>query len=146
MPLAESLAPLFGRWVIAWFFLDQAYRHALGWNTTAVLLTMKNIPAPQIVLALALAGAVLGSLSLLLGLWTRDGAFLLFVVTIGLAVTLHDFWHLKAEVARNADYDIFARDMAIAGGLLVLIGTGCGRFGMDNARPRGHYGRRSGRR
>ena len=74
MPFLQSLASLLGRWVLAWFFLTEAYRHALEWNSTAVLLTMKGLPAPQIVLALAIAGAVLGSVSLILGLWTRVGA------------------------------------------------------------------------
>ena len=142
MPFLQSLASLLGRWVLAWFFLTEAYRHALEWNSTAVLLTMKGLPAPQIVLALAIAGAVLGSVSLILGLWTRVGALVLFAITIGLAVTLHDFWHLKTELARAADYDIFARDMAIAGGLLVLMGMGPGRFAMGHARPKARYGRR----
>ena len=34
---------------------------------------------------------------------------------------------------RDADFDIFARNIAIAGGLLMLIGMGSGRFGFDGA-------------
>jgi uncharacterized membrane protein YphA (DoxX/SURF4 family) len=33
---------------------------------------------------------------------------------------------------RSADYDIFARNIAIAGGLLILVGTGPGPFAVDN--------------
>jgi uncharacterized membrane protein YphA (DoxX/SURF4 family) len=39
---------------------------------------------------------------------------------------------VRAIAARAADYDIFARNVAIAGGLLLLIGMGSGRFGIDN--------------
>ena len=46
MSFGESIAPLFGRWVLAWFFLTQAYRHALDWNNTALLLAMKSVPTP----------------------------------------------------------------------------------------------------
>jgi len=37
----------------------------------------------------------------------------------------------RVAAARTADFDIFARNIAIAGGLLMLIGMGSGRFAMD---------------
>ena len=133
MSFGESIAPLFGRWVLAWFFLTQAYQAALDWNNTALLLAMKAVPTPPAILFLALIGTVMGSLSLLVGFRTRIGALVLFAITIGATVTLHDYWHLEVEVARDADFDIFARNIAIAGGLLMLIGMGSGRFGFDGA-------------
>jgi putative oxidoreductase len=148
MSIGESLAPLLGRWVLAWFFLTQAYRYALDWNNTAILLTMKNIPAPPIFLLIALVGLLLGSLSLVLGFCTRAGALALFAITIAASVTMHDYWHIRAAAARAADYDIFVRNIAIAGGLLMLIGMGSGRFGMDNAKGRSSAksGGKSGKR
>lgn len=137
MSLGESIAPLFGRWVLAWFFLTQAYNHALDWNSTTLLLAMKSVPAPPVMLLIALTGLVVGSLSLLIGFRTRIGALVLFTITIGGTVTLHDYWRLQAEVARSADFDIFARNVAIAGGLLMLIGLGSGRFGFDGAHAQG---------
>ena len=133
MSLGESIAPLFGRWVLAWFFLTQAYRHAFDWNTTAQLLAMNSVPAPPAVLLVTLIGLIMGSLSLLVGFRTRIGALVLFAITIGATVTLHDYWRLEVEVARDADFDIFARNIAIAGGLLMLIGLGSGKFGFDGA-------------
>jgi putative oxidoreductase len=133
MSFGESIAPFLGRLVLAWFFITQAYRYARDWNATALLLTMKDLPAPPFLMLVGLVCAAVGSMSLLLGLRTRIGALLLFAITLGVAVTLHDYWHIKAAVARNADFDIFARDIAIAGGLLVLTGLGAGKFAMDNA-------------
>jgi putative oxidoreductase len=137
MSFGESIAPLFGRWVLAWFFLTQAYQSALDWNNTALLLAMKAVPTPPAVLLLALIATVMGSLSLLVGFRTRIGAMVLFAITIAATVTFHDYWHLDVEVARDADFDIFARNIAIAGGLLMLIGMGSGRFGFDGARSGG---------
>ena len=137
MAFGQALAPLLGRWVMAWFFLTQAYHYAADWDNTAILLTMKNVPLPPVLLAIVLAAIVLGSLSLLVGFYTRAGAGLLFVIAVVTTVTLHDFWHIRAAAARSADYDIFARNVAIAGGLLILIGMGAGRFGIDNAKPMG---------
>ena len=132
MSFGESLAPFLGRLVLAWFFLTQAYHYALDWNDTAILLTMKNVPTPPVLLLTALTGIVLGSISLVLGFRTRAGALALFAITIAATVTMHDYWHLRAAAARSADFDIFARNMAIAGGLLILIGMGSGRFAMDD--------------
>jgi putative oxidoreductase len=148
MSIGESLAPLLGRWVMAWFFLTQAYRYALDWNNTAILLTMKNIPTPPIILLVVLVGLLLGSLSLVLGFCTRAGALALFAITIAASVTMHDYWHIRAAAARAADYDIFVRNIAIAGGLLMLIGMGSGRFGMDNAwaKPSAKQSGKSGKR
>jgi putative oxidoreductase len=131
MSFGESLAPFLGRLVLAWFFLTQAYHYALDWNDTAILLTMKNVPTPPVLLLTALTGIILGSISLLLGFRTRAGALALFAITIAATVTMHDYWHLRVAAARNADFDIFARNIAIAGGLLMLIGMGSGRFAID---------------
>jgi hypothetical protein len=44
---------------------------------------------------------------------------------------------------RSADYDIFARNIAIAGGLLILVGTGPGPFAVDNTGGGGGGARRN---
>src|ERR1017187_10145592 len=89
MPLIESLAPVFGRLVLAWFFLTEAYHYALDWNNIAVLLSMRNMPLPSVVLAAAVAGRVLGSVSLLLGFRTRVGALVLIAITVATTIALH---------------------------------------------------------
>ena len=40
-------------------------------------------------------------------------------------------WHLRAAAARSADFDIFARNIVIGGGLLMLMGMGSGRFAIS---------------
>jgi putative oxidoreductase len=143
MSFVESLVPLAGRLVLAWYFLSQAYRYALDWNNTAILISMRNIPLPPVLLAVAVAATVLASVSLLLGFRTRIGALVLLAITLALTVTLHNFWHIRAPIARNADYDLFARNVAIAGGLLIVVGLGSGPFAMDNLGPK--RGRRKSR-
>lgn len=132
MSFGESIAPFFGRLALAWFFIVQVLRYVRDWNDTALLLSMKAVPAAPLVMVLGVIAVVLGSVSLLLGYRTRIGALALFAVTLAAATTLHDYWHIKQALARDADFDIFARDVAIAGGLLMLIGMGAGGFAMDN--------------
>jgi putative oxidoreductase len=138
----ESIAPLFGRLVLSWFYFTQAYRYTRDWNDTTQFLMLKNLPAAPVFLFISLMGIVLGGLSLLLGFRTRIGALTLFTITVAATIIMHDYWTLQTAAARTADYDIFARNIAIAGGLLVLIGMGGGRFGMDNVggKPPGRGG------
>jgi putative oxidoreductase len=139
MSFGESIAPLLGRLVLAWFYLIQAYRYASDWTGTAQLLSFKGLAAAPVFLSIGLIGITLGSISLILGYRTRVGALTLFVITVWATITMHDYWNLTTPEARIADYDIFARNIAIAGGLLALIGMGGGAFGMDNAED-GHKG------
>jgi putative oxidoreductase len=82
---------------------------------------------------LALLAMLLGSLSLVVGYHTRHGAMLLFGLTVIASVLTHAYWTLTDPVTRAADYEIFIRNVAIAGGLLLLVGMGPGPFAFDNA-------------
>jgi putative oxidoreductase len=132
MSLSEQISPLIGRWVLAWFFLSEAFAMAGHWDATLLGMAAKEIPAPPLLLALALMVMFLGALALLLGYHTRHGAMLLFAFTMIVTVLMHDFWKIDNPVDRAADYDIFARNIAIAGGLLLLVGMGPGKFAIDN--------------
>lgn len=126
------MSPLIGRWVLAWYFLSQGWALANGWDHTIHGMIDKGLPVAPLVLALALIVILLGSLSLILGYQTRYGAMLLFAFVILTSVAMHDFWLMRPGAAQQAEYEIFARNMAIAGGLLLLVGMGSGRFALDN--------------
>jgi putative oxidoreductase len=132
MSRGESISALMGRWIIAWLFLALTYRYASDWNDTTILLAMKGVPSAPLALLAGLIMNVLGSTSLLLGFHTRTGALALFVVTIASTMTVYDYWNLSEPIAREADFDLFARNIGIAGGLLLLIGMGPGKFAFDN--------------
>ena len=132
MSFAERISPLIGRLVLAWFFLSAVWERSSAWETTIELMAMQHVPAPPPLLALALLVMVAGALSLVLGYHTRHGAMLLFGFTIVVTLLMHDFWRIHDAVERAADYRAFASNLAIAGGLLFLVGMGPGPFAFDN--------------
>lgn len=135
MSVSEYLSPLVGRLVLVWFFLSQALHYGGEWSATTSLMTFSGIPAAPFVLLVALMLLILGSLSLLFGYHTRHGAMLLFGVTIVATVLMHDFWHIRDNAAaHHADFELFARNIAIAGGLLLLVGLGPGPLALDNSK------------
>jgi putative oxidoreductase len=132
MSFSERISPFFGRLALAWFFLSEVYARASDWSGNVALLSMLDIPAPPLMLALALIVMILGGLSLLLGFHARHGAIVLFGFTVVVTVLMHDYWHIREAGARAEDYEIFARNVAIAGGLLMVVGVGAGPFAVDN--------------
>ncbi|HEY0107186.1 MAG TPA: DoxX family protein [Rhizomicrobium sp.] len=137
MSFSEYISPLVGRLILAWFFLSSALGYSAQWDATIQLMALKGIPAPPLLLALALIAMALGGLSLVFGFQTRHGAVLLFGFTIVASVAMHNFWTIANPIDRAADYDIFARNMAIAGALLLLVGMGPGPVGFDSLKPKG---------
>jgi len=132
MSFSEYISPLIGRFALAWFFLSEVYTRAGAWEANVSLMALKQVPAPQLLFALAILVMILGGLSLVLGFHVRPGAMLLFGFTVISSVMMHDYWHLKDAAVRAADYEIFARNVAISGGLLLIIGLGAGPFALDN--------------
>lgn len=134
MSISELLSPLVGRMVFGWFFLSQVALYGGDWEGTITLMTFRGIPGAAFILALTLLLLVMGSLSLIFGFHARYGALILFTVTILAAVMMHDYWRIADPAARAADFELFACNAAIAGGLLMLVGLGAGPLAVDNAK------------
>ena len=132
MSFAETISPFFGRCAFVWFYLTSAMDILQNWSTIAADLAAKHVPLPPLVLLVVLLLIVMGSISLLFGYHTRHAAIILFGMTMIATVTMHDFWHFPETAGRAQQFAIFARDFAICGGLLLLVGLGPGPFAVDN--------------
>jgi len=106
---------------------------ASAWDSNIQLMSFAHVPAAPLVLAIATIVMGLGGLALLLGYHARHGAMLLFGLIVVATFFMHDYWSLKNVAERASEYDVFARNVAIAGGLLMVIGLGAGPFALDNA-------------
>jgi len=131
MSISETISPFLGRLILAWFFLSEAWWRIVDWEGTVTLMHMKHIGNAEPLLALTVMLMALGGISLLLGYYARTGALVLFALTLIMSVMIHDYWKIANGVDRDADYDLFIRNMAIAGGLLFLVGMGPGPFAID---------------
>ena len=141
MSFSEAISPFFGRCAFVWFYMTTAMHIMANFHHTSAILAAKHVPLAPIVVLVALILIFMGSISLLLGWQTRHGAVTLFGLTIVAAVTLHDFWRISDADLRAGEFAIFARDMAICGGLLLMVGMGPGPFAIDN-RGKGGGGKR----
>jgi putative oxidoreductase len=132
MSFSETISPLLGRWALSWFYGIAAMDILNHWSSILVQLNAKHLPLPPLLLVVALVMIVMGVVSLLFGYHTRYGAVILFGLTIATAFAMHDFWHFTNSLTRAVEFEIFTRDVAISGGLLIMIGLGGGPFAIDN--------------
>ena len=122
-----DLGLLIGRVLIALVFLMTVWTG----GPAAAYLKSLSYPAPDFMSVLAHVVEWIVVLSLVLGIGARYGALLGLVFVVIAFATAHRYWEFP-EAAQNLQYTLLSKDLAIAGGLLVLFVTGAGRFSIDN--------------
>ncbi len=70
------------------------------------------------------------SITIILGLGTRYGALLGLAFVIVATVTAHRYWGYP-QAAQLVQYMFLTKNLAAAGGLIVLFVTGAGSFSVD---------------
>jgi len=73
------------------------------------------------------------SLALLAGFGTRFAASVLAVFTLAASVFFHAYWAAPADQAYVAQL-LFFKNIAVTGGLLMLVAHGAGRWSLDARR------------
>jgi putative oxidoreductase len=132
MSFSETISPFFGRCAFVLFFGKSAMDILGNWHSIATDMAAKHVPIPPLVLLVVLLLIAMGSISLLFGYHTRHAALMLFGLTMVAAVAMHDFWHFPQGHERADQFQMFVRDFAISGGLLLMVGLGPGPFAVDN--------------
>jgi putative oxidoreductase len=117
---------LVGRVLIAAVFLLTAW---FG-SPNAGYLTSLGYPNPSLMSTLAVAVEYVIIVSLVLGIATRYGALLGLLFVIVATVTAHRYWQYP-QPQQGVQYIFLTKNLAIAGGLLVLFVTGAGRISID---------------
>ena len=134
MSFGEAIAPLVGRCMLAGFFLLAALQKIQNWNDTTFYMAQHGIGAIPILLALSIVVEAGAGFALVLGFRTRPMTLILFLYVLVVSFLLHDFWAITDPDLVRAETQLFAKNMAIAGGLLVLFGNGAGRWSYDSWR------------
>ncbi len=124
----KDIVDLIGRILIAAIFLFEAYDTLAHWASTKETLTAYSILWRQDLL-IGLAGFVLllGGILLLIGYRVGFGAILLMAYWVPVTFIIYSFWDDPIEL-RRVNSISFMRNMAIVGGLCMLISHGSGKY------------------
>ena len=114
---------LLGRVLLAAIFLHEAWGEANGYPAALAYMAAYGVPGELLPLAIAVE---LGcGLLVLFGLWTRAAALLLAGFCIAAAVLFHTKLGDRNQLLH------FEKDLAIAGGFLMLALYGAGPWSID---------------
>ena len=126
----KDITDLIGRLFLSFIFLFEAYDSIKYFHTVQETMTNYGITWKQ---DLLLSGAImlllLGGTLLLLGYRSSFGAVLLLVYWIPVTFIAHSFWNAPNEIYREESMQ-FMKNLAIIGGLLIVLVNGSGRYSM----------------
>ncbi len=128
-PLA-SFAALAGRILLAVIFLVSGFGKITGYAGTEALMASKGLPMPAILLPLTILTELGGAILLVLGLKARWAALWLFLFLIPTTLVFHAFWGIDPKLAQMQQIH-FLKNVAIMGGMLMVVALGPGRYSMD---------------
>lgn len=133
MNAMQNPLTLVGRIMLAVLFLPAGLSKIGGFAGTAGYIASKGLPLPEVGAAIAIAVEVLGGLALILGFGTRWAALILAIFTVVAGVIFHNFWALPAD-QQMVQQIMFMKNIAVAGGLLLLAAWGPGTISVDAKR------------
>lgn len=132
MEFIRDIFSLIGRVCISSMFLLTCYEQFKHWGATVAYMKSKNVPQLNIILPVAMGMRVLGALMVLFGWHPHLGALMLLAITILSALYLHPFWKSHSS-ERLLDKALFMKELAIIGGLFMILALGAGHFGISTA-------------
>ena len=124
MNLIQTLAGPLGRVLLALIFVTSGFGKIASYAGTAGYMEAMGVPA--MLLPLVIITEIVGGLALILGWHTRLAALALAGFTVIAALLFH------ADFADQMQSIMFMKNIAIAGGLLVLVAQGAGAYALDN--------------
>jgi putative oxidoreductase len=92
--------------------------------------TTAGVPAPKIAVPLAGLLAVVGGLSVALGVYAQVGGLLLVAFLVPVTLALHRFWGLPDPGMAAMQRVQFEKNLALVGGALLVAALGSGPFSL----------------
>lgn len=122
-PALGDAAKLVGRILLALMFVLGGWSKINGYAGTQGYMASAGVPG--ILLPLVIIVELIGGLMIVVGYKTRLAALALFAFTIAASVLFHMNWAAPMQQL------LFMKNLAVAGGFLVLFAAGAGAYSVD---------------
>jgi putative oxidoreductase len=126
----RNLLVLVARIALAALFIREGYSKIVGFDATVAYIARGNLPLPQLAALVAIVVELIGGVAIALGFKARWAALALAVFALSTALLFHDYWALPAE-RQIAQAISFWKDIAIMGGMLMVVAFGPGTWSVD---------------
>jgi putative oxidoreductase len=120
--------PLVGRILFALIFVTAFPRHfsAEGIAHAAEL----GVPFANVLVPISGVLALAGGLSVATGFYAKWGAWALVLFLVPVTLGMHQFWNLSDAGQRHIQLSMFAKNVSMLGGALILACYGSGPFSL----------------
>ncbi len=133
----QGVLAVLGRTLLSAIFLLSALGNKIpNYRAVAEVMGGEGVPAPQVLLAGAIAFLIVGGLSLILGFHARIGATLLLIFLVLATYYFHDFWTVADPKAQQEQSIQFFKNLALMGAMILVIANGVGPWSLDARRAR----------
>lgn len=112
---------LVGRIIFGSFWLMSAFNHFKNLNYMSEYAKARGTPSPKLAVGGTGVILLLGSLSVLLGVYPVIGIVLLIIFLLGVSFQMHTFWKVDDAQMKQIDTINFMKNMALVGALLMLL-------------------------
>ncbi|MEE8484894.1 MAG: DoxX family protein [Nitrospinota bacterium] len=124
----EKYTPLIGRILLSTIFIMSGAGKIFDWSGTAGYMAAYGMPAIPLFLIGAIVLEIGGGLSVLLGFKAKLGAIALLIFIIPVTLIFHNFLPIADPMAQKLQMIMFLKNLAIMGGLLLVVSFGSGHF------------------
>jgi putative oxidoreductase len=122
--------PFIGRLMLAALFLPAGIAKLTGFAGTVGYISSVGLPLATLGAIVALVVEIGAGLALVAGYRTRAAAAVLAVFTLFASVFFHAYWAAPADQVMIAEL-LFFKNIAVIGGLLLLVAYGAGAWSLD---------------
>jgi len=114
---------LLGRLAFGGFFIYNGINHLKQRKFMAQYAQSKNVPAPEAAVAGTGVLMIAGGASIILGIKPAFGAAAIVAFLAGVSPVMHNFWKTEDPNQRMNDMVHFAKNMALLGAAVALMGV-----------------------
>lgn len=126
----RSATALFGRVLLAAIFITSGFTKLADPAAAVGYMSSAGVPNADVLVYVAGAAELLGGLALAVGFLARLAPLGLFATLVAINFYFHDFWNMEGADAQMQMVQ-FMKNLAIMGGLLMLVAHGPGRWSLD---------------
>ncbi len=124
----KDIADLIGRILIAVVFLYEAFDSIFRFDKNLSTIESYGINwYPKFWAGLAIFILIVGGTTVLIGYFSRVGAFLLLLYWLPFTLIVYSWWNDPVELQRLHGL-MFMRNLALCGGLFLLLANGSGKY------------------
>ena len=124
----QALSAPIGRLLLSMIFIFSGFTKITGYAATQGY--MEAMGVPGMLLPLVIAVELFGGLAILFGFKARLVAILMAGFSVVSALLFHQFWVDESQM------NPFMKNIAMAGGFLMIFAHGAGAYSIDNSNHR----------